>query len=506
MPLAIPILNGIYTSGAGDFRAAYPVNLIPVPVESGISKGYLRPADGLVKQGDGPGPSRGGIVWRNQMYRVLGSKLCRVSQNGAVTQLGDVGSGGLVSMAYGFDRLAITSGGNGYYWDGSDLVQIEDEDLGTVLNVRWVDGYFLFTDGEFIIQSELNDPTSFNLLKYGSAEVDPDAIVGIEVNRNEMYAVGRNTIEVFQNVGGTGFAFQRIPGGHIQKGAVGARAYCVFNDAIAFVGNGRNEAPAVYIGDNAQTVRISTREIDLLLSSYSDTQLATIELEAITRAGHRFLYIHLPDRTMVYDLSATTLLEDPVWFTLTSATDGFSTYRGRHFLWLNGSMFCADPTSTEIGETSDQIGSHWGETVRHEFQTMVIHGEQVGGVFHRLELVGLTGRISAGQARPVAQPGDWILQTGFWADSGVWDDDAFWIDGTLYKSPDPKVSMCWSKDGMNWSMPRWASCGRRGELAKRITWLQAGMFDKWRLQRFTWDSSAHMSVARCEAEIEPLMV
>jgi hypothetical protein len=468
MPLAIPILNGIYTSGAGDFRAAYPVNLIPVPVESGISKGYLRPADGIIQRGTGPGVSRGGIVWRNQMYRVLGTKLCRVTQNGAVTELGDVGSGGLVSMAYSFDRLAITSGGRLYYYDGTNLTQVTDSDLGTVLDVAWIDGYFVLTDGEFAIVTELNNPASINPLKYGSSEVDPDPVVGVIVNRNELYLVNRHTIEVFQNVGGQFFPFQRIQGGHIQKGAVGVKAHCVFNDAIAFVGSGRNEAPSVYIGDNAQTVRIATREIDFLLSSYSDTELATVELEAITRNGHKFLYIHLPDRTVVYDLSATTLLEEPVWFTLTTATDGFKTYRARHFLWLNGAMFCGDPQSGNVGETTDATSSHWGQVVRHEFQTMIVHGEQVGGVFHRLELVVLNGIVDVGA--------------------------------------DPKVSMCWSKDGMNWSMPKFASAGRRGELAKRITWLQAGMFDKWRLQRFMWDSSAHMTVARCEAEIEPLMV
>jgi hypothetical protein len=468
MPLAIPILSGIYASGAADFRAAYPVNLIPVPVESGISKGYLRPADGLVKNGEGPGSSRGAILWRNQMYRVLGTKLCRVSQNGAVTQLGDVGTGGLVSMAYSFDRLAITSGGRLYYYDGADLVQVEDEDLGTVLDVTWIDGYFVLTDGEFAIVTELNDPTSINPLKYGAAERDPDPIVGSQVNRGELYLIGRHTIEVFQNVGGQFFPFQRIPGGHMQKGAVGVKAHCLFNDAIAFVGSGRNEAPAVYIGDNAQTIRISTREIDLLLASYSETQLATIELEAVTRSGHRWLYLHLPDRTMVYDLSATSILEEPVWFCLTSAIDDFGTYKGRHFIWFNGQMFAGDPTSGNVGYATDGRADHWGDAVRHEFQTMIIHGEQVGGVFHRLELVGLTGFV------PV---------------------DA-----------DPKVSMCWSKDGMTWSLPRWASAGKRGELAKRIVWLQAGMFNKWRLQRFTWDSHAHISVARCEAEIEQLTV
>lgn len=34
-----------------------------------------------------------------------------------------------------------------------------------------------------------------------------------------------------------------------------------------------------------------------------------------------------------------------------------------------------------------------------------------------------------GHKPPVTAPsGDWILATGFWADSGVWDDTSTWID------------------------------------------------------------------------------
>ena len=56
----IPILNGIYTDDAADFRTSYPINMVPVPKQQGISAGYLRPADGIVELGTGPGIDRGG--------------------------------------------------------------------------------------------------------------------------------------------------------------------------------------------------------------------------------------------------------------------------------------------------------------------------------------------------------------------------------------------------------------------------------------------------------------
>jgi len=466
--MQIPILSGTLTDSAGDFRTTYPINMVPVPVQHGISKGYLRPGDGLMQNGTGPGVSRGAILWNGVCYRVMGTKLCKVSETGTITELGDVGSGGPCSFAYSFDRLAVTSGGRLYYWNGEDVTQVEDEDLGIALDVVWIDGYFVSVDGEFATVTELNDPTKVNPLKYGSSEVDPDPLIACKVNRNELYLINRHTIEVFTNVGGDFFPFQRINGAHMQKGAVGVKAVCAHTDALAFVGSGRNEAPAVYLGENGQTVKISTREIDKQLSDLTDAELATIELESITHGGHKLLYVHLPDRTLVYDAASTLYLEEPVWFVLTSSTDGFSQYKARHFIWSNGKWLVGDPASGKVGHTSDTVSTHWGVNVRHQIQTMIIYGESTSGIFHRLELVCLTGHVDASSA--------------------------------------PRIAASYSQDGETWSMPRWVSAGRRGELAKRLVWLQQGVMNKWRLQRFDWDSSAHLSVARLDVEIEPLGV
>jgi hypothetical protein len=85
----------------------------------------------------------------------MGTKLVSVNLAGVETVLGDVGAGGQCSFAYSFDRLAITSGGKLWYWNGVNLLQVLDADLGTALAVVWVDGYFMTTDGEFLVVTEL---------------------------------------------------------------------------------------------------------------------------------------------------------------------------------------------------------------------------------------------------------------------------------------------------------------------------------------------------------------
>jgi hypothetical protein len=96
--MQIPILSGIYTDNGPDLRTSYPVNLVPVPKNSGISAGFLRPADGIVANGIGPGIDRGGVNWQGGCYRVMGTKLVSVASDGTVTTLGAVCSGDLVTF------------------------------------------------------------------------------------------------------------------------------------------------------------------------------------------------------------------------------------------------------------------------------------------------------------------------------------------------------------------------------------------------------------------------
>ena len=465
----IPIVSGIYADNGPDLRTSYPVNLMPVPKVSGISEGFLRPADGLVATGTGPGIDRGGINWNGICYRVMGSKLVTVANDGTVTILGDVDNDNnrLVTMDYSFDRLAIASAGKLFYWSPSlGLVQVTDPDLGLVLDVVWVDGYFMTTDGEFLVVTELTDPLLVNPLKYGSSEVDPDPVVSLLKLRNEIYALNRNTIEVFQNVGSELFPFQRISGAQIEKGVVGTQAACVYMETIAFLGSGFNESPGVYLGANATAKKISTQEIDQLLLDYTEAQLALVKLEARNDRSHQHLYIHLPDKTLVFDAAASEYTGTPAWFILTSSIAGFSKYRAQNLVWAYDKWLVGDPTSTTIGYMDQNISTHYGQKVRWEFATVILYNEGRGAIMNNLELVSLTGAVAYGI--------------------------------------DPQINTSYSTDGETWSQQKWIKAGKQGDRAKRLVWFQQGWMRNWRIQRFQGNSDAHMSFVRLEAQIEPL--
>ncbi len=472
--MQVPILNGIYTDGVSDFRTSYPRNLVPVPKQQGISQGYLRPADGIVQFATGPGKDRGGVNWRGTCYRVMGTKLVSVSSLGVVTELGDVGNGGQVTFDYSFDRLGISSGGHLYYWDGITLTKVTDPDLGPVVDFLWVDGYFLTTDGTSLIVTELLDPTAVDPLKYGSSEADPDPIVGVLKLRNEVYALNRYTIETFQNVGSdtNGFPFQRVEGAQMMRGAIGTYAACEMqledNVGVAFLGGARNEPPAVWFGNNGSTFSISTREIDTLLQGYTEAQLALTVMEARTDKAHAWLYVHLPDQTLVYDAKASQAVNEPVWFILTTSLVGTGQYQARNLVWCYDQWLCGDPTASRVGTLTTAVSSHYGQVNGWEFGTVIIYNEGRGAIFHELELVCITGNVAL--------------------------------------EADPTIWTSYTLDGQTWSQERPRSAGKQGERIKRLAWLQQGSMRHWRCQRFRGNSDAHISVARLEAAVEGLNV
>jgi hypothetical protein len=464
--MQVPILSGVYTDDTPDFRTSYPHNMVPVPKDQGISKGYLRPADGIALFGTGPGTERGGIVWRGISYRVMGTQLVRANSDGSVSSLGSIAGTGQCTLDYGFDRMSITGGGNLYYWDGVNLTQVTDPDLGTVIDHIWVDSYTMATDGTSLIVTDLNDPYAINPLKYGSAEADPDPILGILKLRNEPYALGRFTIEVFNNIGGNLFPFQRNGGAQLQRGVIGTYAATVFMEQIAFVGSGRNEAPAVWLGVNSSTSKISTREIDTILQDYTEEELALTVVEARVDKSHQHLMVHLPDQCWVFDGAASQVVGEPVWFSLDSGVAEKATYRARNLQWCYGKWLCADPTSNALGELVTTISTHYGQVIGWDFSTSIIYNASLGAIFSQMELVCLPGRVSLGA--------------------------------------DPVIWTSYSLDGVTWSMEQSCSAGTQGDRLRRLTWLDNGDMENWRIQHFRGNSDAHIAVARLEVQIEAL--
>lgn len=467
----ISILSGITADPGVDLKSSFPINLIPVPTESGVSAGYLRTAEGIVRF-DKPsaavtGRGRGGILWNGVLYWVIGSKLCSIDQNGAIIVIGEVGDNNLdVSFAYSFDRLAIASNQKLYYYNLLTLTQVTDIDLGIVIDVTWIDGYFVTTDGTSIVVTQLSDPFSVDPLKYGSSESDPDPILAVISLRQELYAFNRYTIEVFDDVGGTGFPFLRNPGAMIQKGPVGTHTCCIFDQVLAFMGSGKDEPCSIYLGSGGAATKIATREIEDIIGTYTEAQLALSVVNFRANRKHQNLYVHLPNHTLVYDAAATIVLQMPVWYILTSSIDLTGALQGRHFVYAYGQWLIDDRNLPRIGSMESDILTQYGEQVGWQFDTVLIYNESRGGILKELELVGTPGR----------------------ADVGT----------------DPCTFLSWTQDGVTWSDERLISLGKQGQRNKRIAYRPKVRFQNFMSLRYRGANAAIVSFMRLEALLEPL--
>lgn len=392
----IPLLRGIVATEAADFALSYPVNLEPVPTETGISKGYLRSLSGARATGSGPGTMRGAILWKSTLYAVMGTKFVSIAANGTVSTIGDVGGTGPVALDYGFDRLGIQSGTALYYWNGTTLVKVTDPDLGSCLDMIWMAGYFVSTDGTSIVTTQLADPTQIDPNKYGSAESDPDPVAGLIRCRGELYAGGRYTIEVFNNVGGSGFPFQRSEGATIPKGWVGAKAKVLFGQTFAFCGSGRNEAVGIWLAGAGTATKLSTRAIDDELAKVAD--MSSIVLETRTSRDEQRLFVHLPDKTLVYLANASQATDQPSWSVAASGTNMDQPYRPRYATLAYGKWMVGDAAGPLVGELDDSVSAHFGQEAGWRFDTVLLANGGKGAIVHDLELVGLPGRGGTGTA------------------------------------------------------------------------------------------------------------
>lgn len=414
--MQIPILEGIQTTEL-DYESVFPLNLMIVPKDTGVSSGYLNVTDGIVQTQAMTGSPRGAIVNTRdgKHYRVHNASFLEVDAAGLATTRGSIAGTGYAAMAYGFDRTAIAGGSAGYSWDGTTLssgvfLEADPTIKYSPVDVAWCQQFFLWTDGEQILQSGLTNPLS--ITGFADAEASPDKITGLVATRDELIVCGKTTIERFRNVGTGTFTFRSVPGGVLDKGVVSPSAKVRFSNTFAFVGGGAEENTSVWIYGGTQAQKIATRDIENAIAEVDETQ---IMLDFLASGAHQLILVRLPTgMTYVYDM-ATQQWHRRDW-------DGQNIAQAYGKWWIAG--------EGRIGRM-DAIGTEWGANVRREFSTKFLPTSQSFRI-SSLELKGNFGRFAEG-SNPQAE-----LETSF--------------------------------DGIDWSQPRIYSLGQRAVYDFRPKW------------------------------------
>lgn len=378
----VEIFQGQISDTESDYRDALPVNMYQIPKQIGAASGYLRSQWGLELLATGTGIDQGGIwssVFKNH-FRVSGGDLITIATDGTIDNLGAIDYTGQCVFNQTERNIAITTDSGCWLYNEDDgLRKISDEDLGPVFDTVYINQRLIHTDGEFIIVSDPGQDEVYDSLKYGTAEIDPDGILGLASISNRLLAIGGNTIEWFADapVDGDTFPYVRIESQLIESGSSGTHSKVMMNDSKGFktvymIGGGKNDPVAVRSVGAGNAPKISTKEIDQILQGYTNAELSTAIVENRTIEASNFVIIHLPSHTLMIDLSASEALGNPTWTIQKSATTESSRWINGVFDPRLGAFIYGDKLDGSIGTLKKEINTQYGEIVEEIFHTPII--------------------------------------------------------------------------------------------------------------------------------------
>ena len=425
-------------------------------------------------------PSRGAVVMGGVYYVILGQELYSVDSLGADTLIGTIAGTKRVSMAHNGTKLAIVtpgeSGLNCYVYNATTdvLVQVSDTDFLNASSVCFKDGYYIFTktDSNIFFISALNDPLTYDALDFGTAELAPGNITGCHVNHDELYIFKREITEVFQNIGGSGFPFQRIPGASYEKGSHSKYSPIQWGGKFYFVGGGANEKTGVFAAAGAaEPYRISTDAIENEIQKFTDTEIGnsysfTYSISGSSFVGFTFRSVNITPRTFVYNITASELKGRNIWFEQQSGVDE-NAWRVESVDYVYSKLLVSDTTDGRIGELDPDTNTDYSEVILREKTTGPLTSQGESLFVQSMELV-----VDAGKG----------LITG--------------------QGSDPEIMMSFSDDGARTFQGQFTrKLGKIGQYFRRVEWRRLGRIPYNRVWKFTVSDPIDITLIKLEAVV-----
>lgn len=489
MPLTpLPIATGFYKNRSLPIAAQECVNWYPSIVEGpALADRVLFGTPGLneiTTSGLIGETNRGAHVMGKIAYFVNGTTLYRLTrtivgtvESFALDSLGTIPGTARVSMADNGTQLCILvpggttgAGVDAFIWvEGtSTFTQIVDGDFianGAPQYVVYIDGYFLFTtDSKKFIISALNDGLAYDALDFGTAEADPDDIVAPIVHSNQLFIGGSETIEVFQNIGGGGFPFQRVEGFVMPTGVSAAESFVKGGKTFFFIGAGEDESPTVQQFTGSGTETVSTDAIDFILESFSDVEIAAAFAYSYSQNGAQFVAFSLPTTTIVFDVVSRGWHERRSQIATPGGGMVDQRWRVNSLVSAYGRVLVGDSEDGRVGVVGLDFYDEYGANIIRRVATMPFSNNSKSFSTASLELT---------------------------IESGVGN----------FVTIDPRMRLEFSNDGKIFSDPLSRSMGKVGEFRKRLIWRRLGRYARFGVFRFSMSDKVKPVIIKLEGDI-----
>lgn len=309
-----PLTTGSYTSRSVVASAQRCVNLYGErnPKDSVFPYTYY-PTPGLTRLATAA-PTFG-LGWRalwtasnGTAYGVCGSSVYAISEEWALTLLGEIGSeSGYVCMTDNGTYLLIVDGSaNGW------TVKLSDNAFAMIADSAFLGGNRVDYGDGFIVLNRprtqqwyvsLANEINFDATDFASKSGFSDKLVGSIVSKRYVYLLGEITSEVWFNSGAAAFPYERLPGVFMQYGCAAVGSIAQMDGNVYWLAQSKEGVAYICRSEQFNAVQISTFALNNELATYSDLSDAigfTYEIQ-----GHFFYVLTFPtaDKTWQYDLS-----------------------------------------------------------------------------------------------------------------------------------------------------------------------------------------------------------
>lgn len=444
----------MYEHISQDVNAQRCVNMFPTTAgPEGRGKAVLLPTAGLRSMGTAAETEVRAIIrFDDSVYAVIGPTFYKVTVNTAaktvsLSSLGTLNTGtGKVSWARNPTQIMLVDGStSGYIHTVSTdiFATISDADFIGGTTVVFMDSYFIYNapGTALMYATAINDGTSVDALDVVTAEAAPDDLVGLAVDKRELWAFGKHSVEIWYDAANsTGFPFSRRDGAHIDVGCAAAGSILNFDNSLMWL----DERGYVVRAEGYAPSIVSTDPINKEIGSYTDISDA-IAYQHVDR-GHLFYVISFPsaEKTWAYD-AVTQAWHERAYFNQDNdfERDRVSCCTKYNQLYLAGSRNSGDIYLVD----SDYY----------------LHGSDP---IHRL-------RVTQHQNAEFLQIGVNELELHMQSGTAL-------VTGT---GSDPQIMMRYSNDGgYTWSYEQARSIGKLGEYNKTIRWNRLGTAREWLLE------------------------
>lgn len=474
-----PILGSSYVARSVNAADNRMVNLFPeMTAEGGKEAAFLSRCPGLrTLVTFSSAPIQGIHAFGGYLYVVSGGDLYRVDTSWVAVRIGAV-MGGSISMADNGDTLFIATSVTSYLYNSStnSLAPIGSPDFLGAVTVAFIDTFFVFNvpgTGQFQSVTCSNAagpiwPLVFDATDYATAEGSPDALLSLIADHREVWLFGANSVEVWYNAGGAGFAFSRIQGAFLELGCAAAFSVAKLDNSLFWLGSDDRGFGIVYRANGYSGVRVSTHAIEFAIAQYStisDAIAYTYQQE-----GHSFYVLSFPtgNATWAFDVSIG------VW-------------HERAYL---------DPTTGGFGRHKASFHANFGgENVVGDYALGVIYAYDLD-VY--ADGAAIQKWLRSWRALPSGQNN---LKRS--AQHSLTLDCQAGVGISTGQGSDPQVMLRWSDDGGHtWSNEHWRSLGAQGAYGYRTIWRRLGMTLKLRDRIYELSGTDPVKIAIMGAELE----